>query len=159
MIEDSTTCTLKYLLEEADGRLFHDALSDLELISLSRIYLAVHNMVVVSNLEQEFGHREVYRQRIRELYVLCHKRSTNHSLDIESRMALIFTLYQLAMTPALCVIDQEKQRQCDTLAYEAVMEYLQKCSSGQWKETFGSEFEMCRLITELCCDLSDEECE
>lgn len=157
MKEDSITCTLKYLLEEADNRLLRGDLSDRELASLSRVYIAVHNLLVVNNLEGKSGSRELYRQRIRELYGMCRARCADRRLDITERMSLIYTLYRLLLAPVLCTVDREEQRQCDTLAYEAVTEYLQKCSSGQWKETSESEFEVCRLITELCCDLSEEE--
>ena len=157
MKEVATPCVLKCLLKEADDRLFRGDLSDIELASLSRIYLAIHNMVSVCGLEQEYGNREYYRQRICELYALCRERCIAPCSDTKSCMSLIVILYQLLFSPVLCAVEQEKLHQCDTLAYGVVMEYLQKSSSGQWQETTDSEFEVCRLIMELCCNLCEEE--
>lgn len=150
---------LNHLLKQVQERPVVADLSDMELASLVRIYIAAHNMVGVGDLEKEFGNREFYCQRIEELYVLCNERLNLPQLPLERRIPLIYTLYQLLLNPTLCMVDGEKQCRCDTLAYEAVTEYLQEVSAGRLDERPKMEFEVCRLITELCCNLSEEEWE
>ncbi len=148
---------LRQMLPELQNMQFDAKLSDASLTAYARIFIALHNMVVVSDREKEYGDREFYRRRIDELYTICHERLNEPQLDRECRVPLIYTLYQLLLNPTLCAVDSEKQQRCDTLAYEAVRNYLQEVSAGRLDEKPKMEFDVCRLITELCCNLSEEE--
>lgn len=157
MKENLKTDKLSYILKQIQDWPLTTGLSDMELASLPRIYIAFHNMVVVGDLEKEFGNREFYCQRIEGLYALCNERLNDLQSSLEKRIPLIYTLYQLLLNPTLCTVDREKQQRCDTLAYETVMDYLQEVSVGRLTERPKMEFEMCRLIAELCCNLDEEE--
>lgn len=157
MKENLKTDKLSYILKQIQDWPLTTGLSDMELASLTRIYIAFHNMVVVGDLEKEFGNREFYCQRIEGLYALCNERLNDLQSSLEKRIPLIYTLYQLLLNPTLCTVDREKQQRCDTLAYETVMDYLQEVSVGRLAERPKMEFEMCRLIAELCCNLDEEE--
>lgn len=157
MKENVSTDKLSYLLKQLTEQPLGTDLSDMALSSLARSYIAIHNMVVVLDQEKEYGSREFYRQRIDELYAICDDRLNEPGFDLECRVPLIYMLYQLLLNPTLCAVDSEKQQRCDTLAYEAVRNYLQELSVGRLNEKPKMEFEICRLIVELCCDLDEAE--
>lgn len=149
---------LKYLLKRVNDRVFTADLSEVELAALARIYIAVHNMVVVNDAEEEYGSREFYRRRINELYTICSRRCINEQVCLEKRILLIYTLYQLLLNPTLCFVDHEKLNQCEKMAYEVVTECLQR-QTAHASDNTPLSFNALLLIMELCGSLSEEELE
>lgn len=74
------------------------ALSNQNLMSLSRFYISMHNYVVVNALDNIYGDRFVYFEHIRNLFLICINRFKKEKIFFE-RCKLLYTMFLLADEP------------------------------------------------------------
>jgi len=117
-----TVNELKAILPELQFLRFDPKSSDARLFAYLRTYAAVHNLVFVNALDEEFGARTLYREKLDLLYGLFRHRYARRS-SVAIRAELLLAMFSI-LRDVDFTVDRRKEGGCIRLADRLVSEYL-----------------------------------
>ncbi len=143
---------LRQQLPALQGMSFDGRWSDTALVAYTRIFTALHQLVFLNGLDDEFGDREIYRTQLDRLYdMLCQRYSVRTSF-----MAKAFLLEAMIsiVSDSGSLVDERKRATYEHLADELVSSYLDSFR----EEIYGKDefFSVMKLLL-ICMYGVDEE--
>lgn len=133
-----------------------DGVSDSALFSLSYIYISVHNLIAVNDLDPEYGNRKLYRNRIHSLQQTCCQRC-GRQRPPERRSRMVRLLFSLTKEPVVVFTDGRTEAACQEAALEITRaywkereKYPEKLPASPRKEEFDALRCMADLLFALC---------
>ncbi len=151
-----TTQELRQQLLALQGISFDARWSDTALIAYTRIFTALHNLVFLNTLDNEFGDREMYRAKLDTLYGLLHQRYTCRTCFI-SQAAILDAMISIVCDNGF-IIDEEKRAVNEHLSDGLVSCYLSCFNEDNYEpEEFFSVMRLLLICMYGVVDWEDEE--
>ncbi len=130
--------------------------SDAALTAYARIFTALHQLVFLNGLDDEFGDREIYRTQLGRLYdMLCQRYSVRTSFM--AKASLLEAMISIVSDSGLSV-DDRKRTMYEHLADELVSSYLDSFREDAFgKDEFFSVMKLLLICMYGVVDEDDEE--
>lgn len=135
---------LKRYIDEIKLLPITDMLSDSALESLSRIYMAVYNLVTTCALENEYGDGGLFRERINHLLTICRKRCAGDQ-SLSRRSSLLPVLHHICYG-TFCASPANEEAYCSQYADEVIADWFSEYESTGSRT---SEYDILRNIANL----------
>ncbi|WP_251623286.1 hypothetical protein [Odoribacter lunatus] len=151
-----TTQELRRQLPGLQNRQIDDAWSDAAVIAHVRIFTALHNLVVLNALDDEFGDRKMYSAKLDALYDLLRQRYVCRTSFV-GRAEILESMISVVCDNGF-IIDEEKRSVNEQLAGELVSSYLDNYDENKYdSEEFFAVMKLLLICMYGMVDEEDEE--
>jgi len=144
---------LSQMLPELQNMQFDATRSDAALIAYARIFTALHKLVFLNELDDEFGNREIYRTKLERLYeMLCQRYSV--CISFMAKASLLEAMISIVSDSGL-LVDDRKRTTYEHLSDELVSSYLDSFR----EESYGKDefFSVMKLLLICMYGVVDDE--
>ncbi len=147
---------LRQMLPELQDMQFEARWSDAALIAYGRIFTALHKLVFLNGLDDEFGDREIYRTKLDRLYEMLRERYSVRTSFMD-KASILEAMISIVSDSGLSV-DDRKRTMYEHLADELVFSYLDSFREDAYgKDEFFSVMKLLLICMYGVVDDEEEE--